>query len=262
MAKKISKVTFESNPFKVIFRGFDNLFKYNQTLAIILLVFSALGAFGQFFNFGLDGMDGSSTASPQLATSTVVIIVIVATVIGLVLLIGAFFLGTIINGFVAYVAYKTSREETTTFSEAIKVVVAKFWTILWIQVLVFFRVLGGLVLLIIPGIRALLRYDMVLFPVFDENANAKQAIIRSKAITKNHLIEIFGMNVAASLIPLVGQLFQVGGRSVMYPQLKQLQASGATRPKVHWLNYLALLLVVGLLLLVFVGVGLILMLVN
>lgn len=251
MAKN-TKQSYESNPFKVIFNGFDRLFKVNQNMAIILLIISVLGSIGQIFNY----TPASTTTSGEGQLSSFVVGLIVAAVA--VIMILAIFFGTMVNGFISYVGYKTSKNEETNFGESIKAVWDKFWVILWIQVVVFFKVLGGLLLFIIPGIRALLRYDMVLYPVFDKNTSAKEAIKQSKAITKNHLIEVFGMSFASGIIPFIGQTMHVGGQSIMYPQLRDLHSSGAEKPKVHWLNYLGFFVVFGLILLILLTVALIL----
>jgi hypothetical protein len=245
---KTKPVQFESNPFKVIFWGFDKLFKHNQTMAIVLLAVSVFSSFGQFFDYGVGDTPGSSTSSESSPASAALVGAIVVMII--IFIAAAIFIGTMINGIMSYVAYATSKHQTVTFSQSIKAVWEKFWTILWIEVLVVLRVLGGTLLFIIPGIRAALRYDMALFPVFEGNANAEEAIAKSKAVTKDHLLEIFGMSVAAGIIPFVGQLFKVGGQAIMYPQLKALHESGAPKPKVHWLNYLGFILLGGLVLLI------------
>lgn len=248
---KAKEAKFESNPFKVIFSGFDQLFKYNQTMAILILALSVFGSIGRFFNFHISGNDVQS-ANPEIHSAVIVGIVVFFVLIAII---SSIFIGTMINGLVSYIAYKTSLGETTDLSSAAKVVWNKFWTILSIEVSVFFRVVGGLILFFVPGIRAMMRYDMVLFPVFEDNADAKQAIATSKAITKNHIIEIFGMNVAANIIPFVGSVFHVGGQSVMYPQLKSLHKSGAPAPKVHWLNYLAFIILLGVVILISIIIG-------
>jgi hypothetical protein len=239
---------FESNPFKVIFNGFSNLFKYNQTLAIVILIVSLFGVFGQMFNPGYFGGGGggtstsSSTSTGEPTADIVGIILLVIFIIALISLPVIIFISTMYSGFVSYVAWKTSRQETTDFGEAIGAVWKKFWTVLWANTIVFFKILGGLILFIVPGIRAAMRYNMVLFPIFDEDANARQAIAKSKEVTRGHLLEIFGMNVAAAIIPLVSQTMLIGGQSIMYPQLKHLGDKKAAKPKVHWLNYLGFIL--------------------
>lgn len=238
---KTAPKDYISNPFKVIFKGFDKLFKHNQTMAIVILVLTLLGSVGQTFNYGA-GSGGGTTVANETGISTGAIVGIVALGLLVFILIMAFF-GTVFNGAVAYVVYKTSKSETTNFSDTMKAVFGKFWTILGIEIVVALKVIGGLILFIIPGIRASLRYNLVLLPVFDEDAGIGQAMKRSKEITKDHLLEVFGMVTAAAIIPFVGPIMQYGGQAVMYPQLKALKDSGATKPQVHWLNYLGFILI-------------------
>ncbi len=232
-----------TNPFSRAFSGLDQLFKYNQTMAIILLVFSLVSGIGQFAN-NLMSSGSSSTSNTTSLPSDInwAAAAVIIIPIALIVLLAGCVIATYVNGITNYVAWKTSRKQTTTFGEAIREVTNRFWTIFAVQILVFFRVFGGLLLFIVPGIRAGLRYQMVLFPVFDEGLNASHAIARIKELTKNHLIEIFGLMTAAGIIPIIGPLLQWGGEAVMYPELKQMHAEGL-KPKVHWLNYIGLVIV-------------------
>ncbi len=256
---------YVSNPFIVIFRGFGDLFNHNQTMAIVILVFSMLGSFMQFANpfpFAAPGASiGTSTAPTSnngtTSFSSVLLPIILVTIFVILLIAVAIFISTIYRGVVAYVALKTSRKETVTFEEAIRVTMKKFWTIVLVDVIVGLKVFGGMLLFIIPGIRAMLRYNMVRLTIFDKDAKASEAISYNKQITKDHLIEVFGMTTAASLMPLIGGILQVGGQSIMYKQLSELKTSGAQKPPVHWLNYLGFILLGAL----FLFIGLILLLV-
>jgi len=240
-------------------------------MAIIILVFSLMGVIFNFTSNTLPMSFGNNQAVTQVETSqpaytstpideeiknevdfnnqkdstkAAAITAIAAIVFGVVLvvLVVALFIGTVFSGFTAFVALSTANNKTVTLEETFRAVFHKFWTILGINFVVFLKIFGGFLLFIVPGIRASLRYNMVLFPVFDKDAKAKEAIKTSKLITKNHLIEVFGMTFASGLIPLVGGLMQVGGQTIMYPQLRDLQASGAAKPKVHWLNYIGFIL--------------------
>lgn len=239
-----------TNPFSRAFKGFDKLFKYNQTMAIIILVVSLFNGFLQFIQ---PSFSSNRTSSPSSVSAGPVDAAIWAIIIPIVLAVLVFgiVVSVYINGIVNYVAWKTSRLESTTLGESFSVVTKYFWTILVVEVSVFLRVLGGIILLIIPGIRAALRYEMVLFPVFDEELPAAQAINRMKAIAKGHLIEIFGVGVAAGIIPVVGPLLRMGGHVTLYPELKMLHDTKAKPPKVHWLNYLAFILI-GVIVLLFI----------
>jgi len=242
---KETKISYISNPFKVIFKGFDALFKYNQTLSIIILVASLIGFIGNVpFQSGYNPSTNTSNVSDGTsAIFNIIVLFILILILPLII-----FITTIYQGIVAYTVVATINGKTVTFAEAFKAAMQKFWVILGTSIIVFFKILGGIILFIIPGIRAALRYQFAYLPIFDENANISTTINRSKSLTKNHLIEVFGMITASSIIPIVGGIMSVGGLVVMYPQLKELKASNAAKPPVHWLNYLGLILVSGLLL--------------
>lgn len=87
---------------------------------------------------------------------------------------------------------------------------------------------------------------MVLFPVFDEDLGAWQAVNRIKFLTQKSLMEVFGIMTVSQLLFPVAILIQMGGESVLYPQLKAIKDSGAEKPPTHWLNYLGFVLWAGL----------------
>ncbi len=258
-AKNMNKVALthtrekiNTNPFTRCFNGFDKFFKYNQPMAILLLVLGALSGLSQVFDvFSKTDQTKSGARPPAIAPSDIEPAAIAGIVVVILLLMFASMaIGTIVWGFMNFVAYKTSRNETTTFNEAVKTSVSHFWTIVAVGIITFFKIFGGLLLFVVPGVRASLRYKMVLFPVFDEDLKARQTIKRIKELTHGHLIEIFGVLTAASLIPIIGTLLELGGQAIMYPELKTLKASGQSKPAVHWLNYLGFYIIFVILLLV------------
>lgn len=245
--------TYISNPFRLIFQGFGDLFNYNQTMAIIILVVTLFTSFPSLIGPG----DLSTTSRGDAPSRDIMIIVGIIVAIAILLIMPiAIFLSTMFKGIVAYTALQTHKKVTINFGDTFKLVLKKFWTILWIRIVVGFKVFGGLLLFIVPGVRAYLRYRMVHMFVFDENADAKTAIQKSKALTKDHLIEVFGMTTASNIIPFVSGVMEAGGYTIMYPQLKQLKGSKAPKPPVHWLNYLGFILL-GVLTFLVAGVMLI-----
>ncbi len=231
--------SYISNPFKIIFDGISNMFKYNQNVSIILLIASLFMTGGGFTSGSPDFSDSQASS---ISSDQIMAILVIFGIVLLLLTPIFIFLYTMYSGIASYTALNTSRQNTITFKEAWKTVLGKFWIILGINVVVMLKVLGGLLLFIIPGIRAMLRYNMVHMFVFDENTGVIESINKSKALAKDHLIEVFGMTFASSLIPFVGGIMAIGGQSVMYPQLKQLKSAPHQKPKVHWLNYLAFIL--------------------
>lgn len=249
---------YESNPFKVIFNGFSNFFNVNQAMAIVILVMGLVGVVFEFFNFmaqtvfnaALESSAGAThTSSAYTSSSSETDPVVAAVIIVFFVLffatmwIGIFALQTIYRGMVAYATVKTGENKTITIGDAFKKSISKFWTLVWLQFVVFFKVFGGTLLLIVPGVRAALRYDMAMLPVFSEDTDTKGAITTSKKITKNHLMEILGMSFAAGIIPFVGGLMKAGGQSVMFPQLVAVSEGKMKAPKTHWLNYLVFIII-------------------
>lgn len=256
--------SYVSNPFKSTFRGFGNFFSYNQNIAIILLVLANVGMIFQLFdtfsNPSMSSNTSNTTGASTLGVPAAAIIMF--AVFGLTVIVISFLFGCLVNGMVAYATLKTSRQETTTVKEAFRETITHFWSIVYASIIVTLKIIGGLLLFIIPGVRAALRYTMVLLPIFDEDANGKQAIQRMKFLTKDHLLEMFGIVTVAGIIPFIGTLLQWGGVSVMYPQLKTLKSSNAPKPPVHWLNYIGFIFVGFWILLIALFVALIIAITN
>jgi hypothetical protein len=254
MDTSTDKPSINTNPFSRCFNGLDLLFKHNQPMALILLAVSVIGGAAQFINRWTPDKSGppeSLTLSGEPINVGLALAVLLPIV--LLVLIVVVVLSTYFNGIANFVAWKTSLGETTTFGESIREVTRRFWTLLAVQFLIFFKVFGGFLLLVIPGIRAALRYQMVYFAIFDENLKAKQAMKRIKTLTKNHLMEVFGIATVASIIPIIGLLLSMGGEAVFYPELKAAAESKEPYPKVHWLNYIGFILV-GLFVLFIAGI--------
>lgn len=257
--KSNSNPNYISNPFKLIFKGFGNLFNINQSAAIVILVVGLFSYTGNIFPGSGNSQSPGTINAESISNDALVIIGVIVFFVMLVLVPIIIFVTTIYQGFSAYVALQTSKNKTVSIGDALRVVIKKFWTLLLINIIVFFKVLGGLLLFIIPGIRAALRYKMVHFHVFDTNSNAKESITKAKVLTKDHLIEVLGMSFAAGIIPLVNGVMDVGGQSVMYKQLNDLKSSSQNKPPVHWLNYLVFIIVgviVLLAVLIAIAVGL------
>ncbi len=237
----MNKITYQSNPFKSAFHGLDLLFKINQIPAIIILAFSYVGIFMQgapttFWNPFAEGSD-------QLSGGVIALIVTVVAILALTALVVSFFIGVFVSGITGFVAYKTIRGESTTIGEAFHETLRRFWSIAYVLVIAGLKIFGGLLLFIVPGVRAALRYQMAVIPLFDENLSGKVALQRVKFLTKGHILELFGIQTVAVLIFPISSLMQLGGHVVLYPQLKDIKDHNKPKPKVHWLNYLGFVLI-------------------
>lgn len=229
-----------TNPFSRAFRGLEKLFEQNALWAIIFMLLGATSTYSQFMPSG----DTSSTPAPDISSGVGIDSRVIFFIMGvsLVILAIAAVVVTYASGVVGYVTWKTSKGEKAGFGEAFKAVTERFWTILIVQVLTALKIIGGLLLFVVPGIRAMLRYQMVLLPVFDENLTATKAMGRMKSLTKNHLMEVFGIATVGAIVPVIGIALQAGGEAILYPELKTLENHDSPMPKVHWLNYLGIIL--------------------
>lgn len=224
-------------------------------MSIILLITSLFMSSGNWFFSGTPSPSNGQTGSG--ASEQMAIIFVIFAIIILLLSPLWIFLYTMYTGMAAYTALSTSKQKTITFKEAWTVTLSKFWVILGINIIVLFKIFFGILLFIIPGIRAILRYNMVLMFVFDDNTKVFDSINKSKELSKDHLMEIYGMSFLANIIPIIGGLAAIGGQSFMYPQLRQLKSGPHKKPDVHWLNYIGVIFLV----LIFILIAFILILV-
>lgn len=236
----MNKIAYESNPFKSSFHGFELLFKINQLPAILVLAFTYVGALTQ-------GTPTSFWAPPsgggEMSGTAVAILVTALVFFALISMVVSFCVAIFISGITGFVGYKTIRGEETTIGEAFHATLRRFWSIAYILVLAGLKVIGGLFLLIVPGVRAALRYQMATIALFDENLSGKAAMQRVKSLTKGHILELFGIQAVAWLIFPVASVLQLGGHIILYPGLKEVKDHNKTKPKVHWLNYLGFVMI-------------------
>jgi hypothetical protein len=127
-------------------------------------------------------------------------------------------------------------------------------------VLTLLAVIGGLILFIIPGLIFGAWFAFTTYIIIDQNVGAVEAMKRSKALVKGHVIEtwgLFGMTSVfniLNIIPILGALasaalsiMYLAAPALRYMQLKELTESKAPAPSIHWANYavIALALVGG-----------------
>ncbi len=220
-----------SNPFLVMIRGLERLFAINQTSAVWILAASVLIGIPYYI---FDALDSDS---PHSGTSELVLILI-----GVTLYIATLIATIFLWGATNYIAYKTMLGEKVSFKESLRATKEKFSTILLIGILVFLRIIGGLILFIIPGIRANTRYSLVLMAMFDEKLGANESLTRSKQLSKGHLLELYSLNVISDTFSIITYTLRSSALTISYPQLKALEKHSGIKPPVHWTNYLVLVL--------------------
>ena len=97
-------------------------------------------------------------------------------------------------------AHKISDGQAIGVWESYNFSLGLFWRYVWTGMLYFFIVFGGLLLFIIPGIIWGIRYIFAPYLVIIEGIGGREALSRSKAVTKRRLSGIFGRELMLGLL--------------------------------------------------------------
>lgn len=261
--KKVAEKPYNSNPFTLAFDAFGRFFESNKNWAIFLIVIGLIGFVFQGISTIADiasngSSSGNTEAGANLATSnpdTAVIIAIVIVVVGIVLVVGtvAAVINTYIKGMLVYVALQSEEGKTVSLSEAFQATSQRFWRLLWAVVFSWVKIFAWGLLFIIPGIVAAFRYMLLPYVVMSQSADEKSigsAHTATKRIVKGRLLEVFGVNVVGSIIPIIGSIIGLAGHAAQFNQLNVADKDNLEKPPVHWLNKLLLGLSIAVILFV------------
>lgn len=245
---------FESNPFLLAFNALGRLFNTNATWAIALVILGAVSAV-----ISLPGDASSEKSSDeqvirrvsetlsQYDTMTLLGMALgVALVLGIIATI-SYAIQIFVGGLFAYVALESEKGRSVSFNEAFDAVKKRFKRLFLAQGFAGIKIFLWTLLFIIPGIIASLRYALLPYIIMDESEKETKITAshdRVKSIVKGRLFEIFGLGVAAGIIPIMNSVLQVSGGAAQYRQLASSYDNKTARPPIHWVNYLLLALLV------------------
>ena len=266
------KPAYQNNPFFVATDGLELLFKKALTVAILLIVLSLIGVFGQIPQ---TISDIQTTSNPshrqdvdaeyrkgfadikQAVTSLdarewVVIGAIVAT-----LLLGLIVISTVLSGISDYTSARLAKGKTTTLSEALRAVLERFFSYLWLQILIGIKIFLWSLLLIIPGFIMAIRYSLSGPAFFDKKVGAQAATKYSATITKGAWLTTFASHSLFGIITfgMIQPLLQPGTSAVLYGQLDNYKRKELAKPPAHILSWLTLLIPLVLGILAAVGIA-------
>lgn len=214
MAKQASKP--EQGRLEIIFNGIKKLYNENPKFSWFLIIISILGA--------ISNVSADQNSTPSSSTSTtsasggefLSLGVIFALIFVLVVVVGVF-----VQGMISYATYSAINGKAPSIKEAYTATKEKFWVLLEVAIRSALKIIGGLILLIIPGIRAICRYQMAPVAVFDQkDSSAKEVMEFSKKQTKDNLLIVFIMLVGSAIIMPLSAFIQYGGQVGIYPNLK------------------------------------------
>jgi hypothetical protein len=239
---------YESNPFILAFQALGRLFDSNAVWAIVIIVFEAIGFFFQGIS-NLASLSSNSPADPSTSTASnstpevsviIAIVILVFIVVSILVVIGTT-ISVFIQGMFSYVALQSEDGKAVSFSEAFNATLKRFWPLLSAQLLAMLKIFGWSLLFIVPGIIALLKYALLPYLVMADSSitRAGEAHTRIKELTKGRLWEVFGVSTVAAIVPVLGSVLGLSGKAALYNQLTHHK----DKPKIHWLNYIGLLLI-------------------
>lgn len=92
-----------------------------------------------------------------------------------------------------------------------------FWRYIGVSILYSLIVLGGLILLIIPGIIWAVKYSMSTFILIDTNAGIKESLRKSGELTQGNKWNIFLFGLVVGLVNMLGFMVYLVGLIVTIP---------------------------------------------
>lgn len=253
--------SYENNPFLIALDGINIVFEKAKGPAILLIVVSIISAFSGFTP-GYESPDDqrpahemaqqmqtqlASLTAIQWATAIAIIVILIAS---------AIFISSMISGISAYTSARLARGHKVTISEAFHAVLDRFFSYIWLQILIGVKILLWSLLFIIPGIIMAVRYSLASVAFFDKGLKGNDAIKESLSLTKGGWLTTFASLSLFNLITLgvIAELVNSGARVVLYRQFSELHGKKDKKPAAHLLSWITLALP-------FVFIGLILMLV-
>ena len=111
-----------------------------------------------------------------------------------------FFVTPLLAGAMAWVTYQLYAGKKPTTSEVLRFGLSRLLPILLVSVLVGLAVIGGLLLLIVPGIIFAIRFTVAVPALVVEDARGREAMRRSWRLVKGYSGRVFGITLLAGLI--------------------------------------------------------------
>lgn len=244
---------YESNPFKVFINGFKAL--GNNLTTLLLMSVSMLAVLGGGLILLLIGGLIAAAVSKTVVS-------VLMFIIGVALLLALIVMTMVVQaGFLAY-AIETVKGNQLEFKAAFAIAKRKAAGLFGLMVLVSLIILGGFLLLIIPGFIFMYWYWMAPYVYMDNDVSISAALKESKRLAKGKFAEVVGLAAAsmifqvATAVPFFGYLVSLVLTPVSlmafgyrYTSAKQLDVEKKPKPPTDSINYI----------LIFIGPALFLM---
>lgn len=248
---------YNSNPFTLAFDAMGRMFSSNAGWAVAVIIAGILGFFWQILTNAaqfINSEEASASSIGQLAsgsseaTTIIAMVILIGTIISAVILVSVV-IGTYIQGMFTYVALQSETNTKVGFKEAFDATSKRFKRLFLAQLLANLKIIGWTFVFILPGIVASFRYALLPFVIMSDPESEKgvgTSHDKTKALVKGRLWEVFGVSTVGGIVPVVGSLLELTGNAALHNQLKLYNENNLEKPKIHWLNYIAFIVVGGI----------------
>ncbi len=235
------KSEYENNPFFIATNGITLLFELARGVATVMIVISVL----TFFS------NASPSENPQKDAENFVNTLagwnpeqwLLAGGATLILALAFVMITSLFGGVSSYTSAEIAKGKKVALGDAFRTAFNHLWSYVWLQVIIFVKLLLWTLLFIIPGIYMSFRYSLAGVAFYDSKKNLRgnTAIKESLRLTKNGWLTTFSSNILFNLMTF-GVLQAVVTTSINAVLYKQFEAVGDKKPQAHWLSWLTLFL--------------------
>ncbi len=245
MPDKPTNQHYENNPFFIASNGITLLFSLAQGVAIMLVILSILGLFSGAWSPDTHDNSASNISALIMSWSFNDWLLVIGSIAVIVLAIAM--ISALLGGVSAYTSSRLALGKEVKISVAFQQAFEHLWAYLWLQAIIFVKLLLWSLLFIIPGLIMSVRYSLAGVAFFDEKKNLRgdAAIKESLRLTKGAWLTTYASNALFNILTLgsISSLVSTGANAVLY---KQFDKKGDKKPDAHWLSWLTLVLPIAI----------------
>jgi len=242
MAGKTPRKTpdYENNPFFIATNGITMLFNLARGAATLFILLSVYTFFTKDDSSPREAKDRAERIADTVSTwSFEQWLLAVGAFLAIIL--ALLMIYALLSGVSAYTSAELAKGKKVSLKRAFSIAFDNLWSYLWLQIIVYAKIIGWSLLLVVPGIYFAFRYSLagVAFYDSDKNLRGNAAVKESLRLTKNGWITTFGSNMLFNLLTfgVLHSVVSTGVNAVLY---KQFNAIGDKKPEAHWLSWLTL----------------------
>lgn len=259
MASTKTKPAYENNPFFIATNGITLLMKSAQGVTILLFVLSLAS-----YVRGVTSPDAEKVRTPAQQIDATAAAVSGfsgsewAVAIGVVVLLSlaAMLLSSLFGGISSYTSARLARGHQVSLSEAFRVSFDNLFSYLWLQIIIFVKVMLWSLLLIIPGIIMAVRYSLSGVAFYDDTKKLRgtAAVKESLRLTKGAWITTYAGSAVLNTLTLYifSPVVSTAASTILYRQYTAL--GDKPKPSAHFLSWLMLAIPIVFFLLILTAV--------